>query len=471
MRRRGLGAVLLTLLIAGVRVAGEAGAEGEAVGLEAAAFLAGSWGQGGEAIEVWLPPAAGLMVGVNRPLVQKEKPFFEFLRIEEREGTLVYLAAPRGRGETAFRLTSHGEGSLVFENPEHDFPQRIAYRLEGDLLVAEAQAKREGTWQGISYRWQRIGSPAEASAAEGAGEKEGELQFPVRAELVTAAFGGSEGLAFNGEGKLFVTANRALWQVYPDGAVRQVVELDSNLGLAPIGEKDLLVADFGPTNAFRQDRNDDGVVWRITPEGEKTALVTGLGDPNFILLRQDGSMLISDDATADIYLAGQDGSLRLFSTAVSHPNGLALSADGRTLYVAQIFKSIRPVVPDDSLWALPLGEDGFPSGAAERVARLGPYAANDGLAMDREGRVYVAANGKAGEIWRYDPGTKELVLVARDVPGAASIAFGEGDFDPRSIYVSTTFNGGLGGKIWRIPVGVTGQPLVRIPDSPARPAS
>ncbi len=292
-------------------------------------------------------------------------------------------------------------------------------------------------------------------------DEEAPIVFPVAAvQILQEPFRRSEGIAFNGEGDLYVTANQALWQVFPDGRVRRVADLHSNLGLASIGPRDLLVADFGPTNAFKHDRNDDGIVWRVTPEGEKTEWVTGIGDPNYILLRNDGSMLVTDDATSDIYVVGRDRKPLLFSTAVPHPNGLALSDDGSTLYVAQIFKSIRPVVPDDSLWALPL-EDGKPVGAARRVARLGPYAANDGLAMDREGRVYVAANGKAGEIWRFDPRSGELVLIAREVYGAASIAFGEGEFDPESIYVSTTFNGGRGGRIWRVPVGTTGQPVTR----------
>ncbi len=298
--------------------------------------------------------------------------------------------------------------------------------------------------------------------------------FPVEPEpILLEPFGGSEGIAFNGEGRMFVTASkaaptpddpkaldRALWEVHPDGTVRRVADVHTTLGVASIAERDLLVADFGPTNAFRDDRNSDGIIWRITPEGERTALVTGIGDPNFILVRKDGSFLVTDDATADIYVVGADRKPLLFSTAVNHPNGLALSDDGSTLYVAQIFKSIRPVVRDDSLWALPL-TDGKPAGAAQLVARTGPYAANDGLAMDREGRVYIAANGPAGEIWRFDPASGQLVLIARGVYGAASIAFGEGEFDPKSIYVSTTHNLGRGGRIWRIPVGVEGQPVVR----------
>ncbi len=299
--------------------------------------------------------------------------------------------------------------------------------------------------------------------------------FPVEAEeVLQEPFGGSEGLAFNGEGRLFVTAShpsptdeepsnvdRALYEVLPDGSARRLTDLYSTLGIAGIGERDLLVADFGPTNAFRQDRNDDGIIWRVTPEGEKTALVDGgMGDPNFVLMLENGSFLVSDDATADIHIVGEDNEPKLFSTAVNHPNGLALSDDGTTLYVAQIFKSIRPVVRDDSLWAIPIA-DGKAAGAAKLVASTGPYAANDGLAMDELGRVYIAANGPAGEIWRFDPTSEQLVLIARDVYGAASIVFGEGEFDPESIYVSTTRSRGRGGRIWRIPVGVRGQPVTR----------
>jgi len=301
-----------------------------------------------------------------------------------------------------------------------------------------------------------------------------EPDFPVAAELfVDGEFGGCEGIAFNGEGRMFVTASRphapseaatavrALWEVALDGSVRKVADVETTLGVAGIGERDLLVADFGPTNAFRQDRNADGVVWRITPEGERTPWVTGIGDPNFVVVRRDGSLLVSDDATSDVYVVGEDRTPRLFTTSVPHPNGMVLSADERTLFVAQIFKSIRPVVNDDSLWALGLGEDGRATGAAERVARTGPWAANDGLAMDAKGRVYVAANGKAGEIWRYDPATSEMTLVARDVYGAASLAFGEGEFDRTALYVTTTFNEGRGGKVWRVPVGVEGAELNR----------
>ena len=288
-----------------------------------------------------------------------------------------------------------------------------------------------------------------------------EPSFPVTPVLfVDEPFSGCEGIAFNGEGRLFVTCNRAFWEVLPDGEAKQLLALDSNLGVAGYGREDLLVADFGPTNAFAHDRNDDGVVWRISPDGSrKVAHARGIGDPNFILVLDDSSYLVSDDATSDIYRVTAEGEVALYTTAVNHPNGMVLSEDGSTLYVAQMFSNIRPVVGVNRLWALRL-EDGKPFRDAKLVATTGPGSMPDGLAMDAEGRVYVAAN-RERMIWRYDPASEETTLIAEGIPGAGSLVFGEGEFDRHSLYVTSTFANGDGGKIWRIPVGVAGAPVIR----------
>jgi len=284
-----------------------------------------------------------------------------------------------------------------------------------------------------------------------------DIQFPVTPSvLVDGVFERCEGIAFNGEGRLFVAGNSRLWHVSTEGETTEIVQLYSNLGLAPIGDRDILMADFGPTNRFSDGPNADGIVWRITPEGDTTRVVDGgFGDPNFVLVRSDGAILVTDDATDEILLVLPDGRMGVISDAVGHPNGIALSADESTLYVAQIFKSTRPIVADGRVWSLPL-TNGMPSGPPEVLADLGDDAANDGLAMDELGRIYVAANG-AGEIWRIDPNTRETVLVAEHMPGAASIAFGQGEFDHHSIYVTSTQTG----KVWEVNVGVRGAPLHR----------
>lgn len=78
--------------------------------------------------------------------------------------------------------------------------------------------------------------------------------------------------------------------------------------------------------------------------------------------------------------------------------------------------------------------------------------------MDERGRVYVADNG-AGKIWRIDPKSGDLTLIAEGMPRIASLVFGEGDFDRTALYVTSTFRGG--GTIWKVPVGVRGASVVR----------
>lgn len=112
---------------------------------ETLSWLTGSWGSTSESgrvsEELWLPPAGGVLFGVNRTISSDGKLLaFEHLRIEERDGGLVYLAAPGGRQPpTEFPAVHVTVERAVFENPEHDFPQRITYRLDEVLRTGETR--------------------------------------------------------------------------------------------------------------------------------------------------------------------------------------------------------------------------------------------------------------------------------------------------------------------------------------------
>jgi hypothetical protein len=117
-------------------------------------WLAGNWsGRAGttELEERWTKPAGGAMLAVSRTLKDSRMVAFEFLRIVEKEGGLVYIAQPGGRPATEFVLTELGSRSAVFENPSHDFPKRIEYKLRGDTLTATIS----GGGQPESYVFQR----------------------------------------------------------------------------------------------------------------------------------------------------------------------------------------------------------------------------------------------------------------------------------------------------------------------------
>lgn len=283
-----------------------------------------------------------------------------------------------------------------------------------------------------------------------------EPAFPVTPTLFIDQFSASEGLTFNARGELFIGANRAVWLIQPDGAAKKLTEVYLHLGQAGIGERDILAADFGPTNVFNDGPNDDGIVWRITPEGEKRAVAKGIADPNFILVCKDGSYLVSDDGTDKIYLVTPEGEVSVWTDKIDYPNGLAFSLDESELYVAQIFKQLDPIIPDDRVWALSI-KDGQPAGEPRVIGTTGEGGL-DGLALDEHGRIFIADNG-AGKIFRLDPDSGEIVLIAEGMTAVASLVFGEGDFDRHALYATSTRRGG--GKIWKIDVGVKGAPLHR----------
>jgi hypothetical protein len=122
--------------------------------IRSAAFLAGCWrlerpGLPAEARivdEQWMAPAGGLMLGMSRTVSRGRATEYEFTRLEARDGRLLVLVAqPSGQPSAEFRAVEVGEGVLVFENPLHDFPQRVEYRRVGP---ARLDARIEGTVQG-----------------------------------------------------------------------------------------------------------------------------------------------------------------------------------------------------------------------------------------------------------------------------------------------------------------------------------
>ena len=102
------------------------------------AWMAGAWvgtlSKTTSIEERWSPPLGGSMLAMSRTVSRaKDKMVaFEYLRIVEREGGLVYIAQPGGRPPTEFVLTKLEKTLAVFENPRHDSPQRIVYELSAE---------------------------------------------------------------------------------------------------------------------------------------------------------------------------------------------------------------------------------------------------------------------------------------------------------------------------------------------------
>lgn len=139
---------------------------------EALDWIAGRWcaAQGDAGVdEYWLPPVAGETQGLSRTVRDDRVVAFEFMRIEMRDGVQTFLAQPQGRAETAFARSAGGFHWVRFENPAHDFPDRIEYRRDGDALRAVIEGPepqgRPGARAQVTLAYRRCGAGDQPEAS------------------------------------------------------------------------------------------------------------------------------------------------------------------------------------------------------------------------------------------------------------------------------------------------------------------
>ncbi|HWL40225.1 MAG TPA: DUF6265 family protein [Gemmatimonadaceae bacterium] len=107
--------------------------------------------------EQWTAPEARAMLGTSRTVRRDSLVEYELVVVREHGERLAYHAHPSGQATTTFFATSVGESSVTFENPQHDFPQKIGYERRGaDSLVAWISGPRAGTTRRIDFPYKRI---------------------------------------------------------------------------------------------------------------------------------------------------------------------------------------------------------------------------------------------------------------------------------------------------------------------------
>lgn len=104
-------------------------------------WMAGAWEQadaeGRWADEFWTPPRGDIMIGAARIGRSDRLGMFEHTRIVRRDdGTLVFVAQPRGAPPAEFPMLAADGTMIEFGNAAHDYPQRIRYWRDGKRLKA-----------------------------------------------------------------------------------------------------------------------------------------------------------------------------------------------------------------------------------------------------------------------------------------------------------------------------------------------
>jgi hypothetical protein len=151
MSVRWLAAIVLML-------ACETGGAQNVAGIDRAAWLQGCWElttANRIVEESWTTAKGGSMIGVSRTIRDGKLAAYEMVVLRERGDELAYEAHPSGQPAATFLSTRISASELVFENPAHDFPQQIGYRIEGDALLAWIRGMQNGKERRIEFPYTR----------------------------------------------------------------------------------------------------------------------------------------------------------------------------------------------------------------------------------------------------------------------------------------------------------------------------
>ncbi|MFP6766304.1 MAG: SMP-30/gluconolactonase/LRE family protein [Planctomycetaceae bacterium] len=235
------------------------------------------------------------------------------------------------------------------------------------------------------------------------------------------------GLMFNAQGRLFACCAsplggaRALVEILPDGKVKPIVE------------------------RFQGRR---------------------FNSPNDLVIDAQGRIYFSDPKyvgpeemeldSFDVYRVDPDGSLHVATKSIDKPNGVMLSPDGKTLYVAETdngsaradIVKVKPTPGRMTLNALRVKKDG--SLGRKRVLHdFGKETGIDGMTVDVQGHIYAAVRSASrfGIVVFAPDGQETAYIETPELP--TNCCFGVGP-ESKTLYVTA------GKGFYRVKLGIDG---------------
>lgn len=255
-----------------------------------------------------------------------------------------------------------------------------------------------------------------------------------------------EGLAFDREGYLWAGSESGqIYRIDPSGKVEVIATVQGfccGLAFSPADELFLCHSRLGVVRIGRDGRFS---VFADEAEGQRIVYA------NFGVFDGAGNYWVTDSGNwkkQNGYLLrfAPDGRGKVAAGPFGYANGLALSADEKTLFMVESDR--------DRILQFDVKADGAVSEAkvyAEDVGRL-----PDGLALDGEGNLYATCYA-SDEIHRFSPSGERAVVVydryALTIGGPTNVAFGGSNFDDMFVANLCRYT------ITRFHLGRKGQPL------------
>ena len=257
-----------------------------------------------------------------------------------------------------------------------------------------------------------------------------------------------EGPAFDRNGTFYCVdvAHGRVFRVAPGGAFEVIADYDGEPnGLRIHRDGRIFIADYKHGILTL-----DPSTGQVTPVVERVRLER-LKAINDLVFASNGDLYFTDqglsgwhDPSGRVFRLRSDGRIECLLTGVPSPNGLVLSLDEQTLFLA--------VTRANAVWRVPLMRDGG-------VAKVGTFiqlsggAGPDGLALDQEGNLVVAHAG-LGSVWVFSPIGEPLYRV-RSCRGLLTTNAAYGGADNQTLYITEAGSGSILSA--RLPV--PGRPL------------
>ena len=131
--------------------------------IKAANWLLGNWENkavDGNLTEYWKKVNDSTFQAQSYFVKEKDTLHFESITLQQKGEMLTYTTTVEGQNNdkpVAFKLTTATEKQMVFENPKHDYPQKISYtQITPDSLVAKISGIQQGKPSSEQFSMKKI---------------------------------------------------------------------------------------------------------------------------------------------------------------------------------------------------------------------------------------------------------------------------------------------------------------------------
>lgn len=270
--------------------------------------------------------------------------------------------------------------------------------------------------------------------------KTNDIKLLERIPIVNSAFY-TEGPAIDKEGNLYFTTltGGKIMKVSPEGITTVWAETASPNGQRILSNGDHLVCDSQLGKVIRFDASGKKIEDAAFGTFEDITIQT----PNDLAIDEDNGFYFTDSVrhVGVVFYKGFDGTERIIANNIDFPNGIVLSADKQYLLVAESYQN--------RILFIRLEDIGYTSAKPEVFAHLPknekpmdpdnlPVTGNlpDGLALDKEGKLWVAHYGMQA-LQVIDTAGNHITSIDTGIPATSNLCF------PKPNYKTIIVSGGI----------------------------